>query len=526
MASCTSPTAINKRVRDVDADGIITTSAGTGGAGYTGDGGPAISAQLAFPYAVAVDRRGDVYIADTDNDCIREVFGDWAPWMTFLGSTGSDYGYAVALDDCGNVYVTGYSDSSWGDGEGTAGSNPVREYTSNGDAFVAKLNSSGELQWNTFLGGSSYDYGEAIDVDGDGNIYVAGYSQAAWGSAVRPFSAYEDGFACKLNSDGELQWLTFLGSGGNGTGNGADFAWAIAVGGDGAVYVGGESDYTWQGTSVPVRPHTAGNYDGFVAGLNSSGVLQWNTFLGASGKDEIFGIAVDADGNSYVAGRSSAGWQGSSPPVRSFSTADDAFAAKLDPSGVLQWNTFLGGSGSDGAYGITRDGEGNLLLTGFSGTTWQGDSDPVRSYSSGSDAFAAMLDSTGELQWNTFLGGSDSDWGHGVAVDGSGNWYIAGETESTWGSPIRDFQGGLDGFAARLDGSGNIQWSTFLGGSSYDWGYGVAVDGAGYACVVGHGMATWGTPVRSYEGSYDAFAAQLDSEGNLETNLTVEVDLD
>ena len=179
--------------------------------------------------------------------------------------------YAIAVDGSGNVYVSGDSPATWG--------SPVRAYTSDYDAFAAKLNSSGALTWNTFLGGSGDDGGCAIAVDGSGNVYVGGYSNATWGSPVRAFTPNglnNDAFAAKLNSSGALTWNTFLG------GSGGDSGRAIAVDGSGNVYVSGSSDATW---GSPVRAFTAGDNDAFAAKLNSSGALNWNTFLGGSGND-------------------------------------------------------------------------------------------------------------------------------------------------------------------------------------------------------------------------------------------------
>ena len=157
---------------------------------------------------------------------------------------------AIAVDGSGNVYVSGSSDATWG--------SPVRAYTSNYDAFAAKLNSSGALTWNTFLGGSGDDNGRAIAVDGSGNVYVGGFSDATWGSPVRPYTSDEDAFAARLDSSGALIWNTFLG------GSGFDSGCAIAVDGSGKVYVSGFSDATW---GSPVQAFTA-SYDAFAVSFN------------------------------------------------------------------------------------------------------------------------------------------------------------------------------------------------------------------------------------------------------------------
>jgi hypothetical protein len=409
-------------------------------------------------------------------------------WNTFLGGSDYHHGYGITVDTAGNVFVAGDSYGTW--------SSPVRPYAGSYDAFVAKLNGSGALQWNTFLGSANDDYGYAITVDSSGNAYVTGYSDGTWGSPVHPFTGISDAFVAKLNGSGALQWNTFLGSASGDSGNG------IAVDTSGNVYVAGDSYATW---GSPVRPFTgSGYYDAFAAKLNGSGALQWNTFLGGSGDDRGRGIAVDTGGNVYVAGYSYATW---GSPVRSYAGgASDAFAAKLNGSGTLQWNTFLGSSGYDCGFGIAVDTSGNIYVTGYSGATW---GSPVRPYSGTYDAFAAKLSGSGALQWNTFLGLLNDDHGYGIAVDTSGSIYVTGDSGATWGSPVRPFAGGNDAFAAKLNGSGALQWNTFLGGSSSERGCGIALDTSGNVYIAGYGGATWGSPIRPYTGEIDTFVAKL-----------------
>jgi hypothetical protein len=416
-------------------------------------------------------------------------------WSTFLGGAGFDYGRGIAVDGSGSVYVTGDSTATWG--------SPVRPYTSSYDAFATQLNSStGTLTWNTFLGGTATDYACGIVVDGS-NVYVTGFSNASWGSPVRAYTGGWDAFAAKLGASGGLWWETFLGGGG------FDYGYGIAVDGDGNVYVTGHSGTSW---GSPMRPYTGG-YDAFAAQLNSAGLLIWNTFLGGSGEDRGYGIDVDGTGIVYVTGYSDATW---GSPVRTYGGGSyDCFAAKLTSAGMLTWNTFLGGSGSDQGTGIAVDGIGNVYVTGKGDWTW---GIPVRSFTIGGndDSFAAKLNSsTGALTWNTFLGGSGSDQGTGIAVDGS-NVYVTGFSNASWEiSPVRSFAGGWDALAAKLDSAGSLTWNTFLGGSGSDQGTGIAVDGSGYVYVTGHSDSTWGNPVYAFAGGNDAFAAKLDSAGNL-----------
>jgi hypothetical protein len=424
-------------------------------------------------------------------------------WSTFMGGSAADRVEAITLDSSGNVYITGDSNASWG--------SPKRAYYgSTRDAFVAKLNSDGSLAWNTFLGGSGADAGYGIAVDSS-FVYVTGESGPAWAETpVQAYSAGGEAFAAKLNSStGILSWYTFLG------GTKWDNGKGIAVDGSGNIYVVGDSHATWQGSSAPVRAHyvNADNKDAFVARLGSDGVLIWNTFLGDSGVDDGMAIALDSS-YVYVSGYSNATW--GSSPKHTYTSGYDAFAAKLDTDGGLTWHTFLGGSGDDSSYGIAADSSGNVYVAGHSNATWKGSSNPVRAYTSDYDAFAAKLDSSGDLTWNTFLGGSGTDLCYGIEVDSSGNIYLAGYSNATWkgtSNPVRAYTSGDDAYTAKLEGSGALTWNTFLGGSGTDqsWYGGLAVDSS-YVYAAGFSTVNWGSPVQNFTASTEeGFVVKLDN---------------
>lgn len=463
-------------------------------------------------------------------------------WNTFLGGKKFDSSYGITVDASGSVYVAGRSWFSWG--------SPVRAYTGDLDAFVAKLDANGELLWNTFLGGSGADGGTGIGLDGSGNIYVVGWSSETWGTPLRAYTANFDGFAAKLDPSGALTWHTFLG------GTERDNALEIVTDASGHSYVTGLSNAAWgagECVSCPIRAYT-GALDAFAAKLDSGGGLTWNTFLGGGEDDDGYGVAVDASGNVYVSGSSNAAW---GTPVRAYSAQSDAYAAKLGAGGALVWNTFLGSSGTvenalvaadasgnhlqpveaesnrlssvlvpqsgaalspngagfDNGYGIAVDGSGNMYVSGSSDDTW---GTPLRPYTRRYDGFVAKLDSSGELTWNTFLGGSKNDFGRGIALDSSGNPHITGRSDAGWGAPVRPYTSKSDAYAAKLDSSGGLAWDTFLGGSEYDSGWSIAVDGSGNVHVTGSSTTTWSSPVRPYttgnvdpDDVFDGFVAKI-----------------
>ena len=381
-------------------------------------------------------------------------------WSTFLGGSGSDYGRSIAVDGSGNVLVTGTSDGTWGA--------PVLAYKYFTDAFVAKLNPNGKLLWNTFLGSSSSnstfgpDTGNGIAVNSGGSVFVTGSSSGTWGNPGHAFSTDPNGFAstdafvAKLSSSGALTWNTFLGASGNAllrTYSGNDAGNAIAVEDSGNVLVSGTSGSSW---GAPVRAFTLGTatdgyavwatFDIFVANLNSSGALTWNTFLGSSADEYGPGIAVNGSGNKVVVvGTSGASW---GTPLRAYSNKSDAFAAQLNANGSLTWTTFLGASNFDNGTGVAVDGSDNVFMTGYSDTTWGA---PLRAHTiyGSLNAFVAKLSPSGALQTNTFIGGINNDYGNGVAMDGSGKvLYITGWSENTFGTPLQGVGGN---FIARVD---------------------------------------------------------------------------
>ena len=169
------------------------------------------------------------------------------------------------------------------------------------------------LAWGVLLGSAAPDEGRTVAVDGSGNVYVAGTSDAAWGKPVRAYGGGRDAFVAKLAPGGTLLWLTFLG------GAGADAAAGIAMDGSGNVLVAGTSDASW---GTPLRPigSIPGNANAFAAKLGPGGVLLWNTFVGIGEYDRAAAIAVDASSNVLIAGHASFG-----------GAFIEAFAAKQTP---------------------------------------------------------------------------------------------------------------------------------------------------------------------------------------------------
>jgi len=248
-------------------------------------------------------------------------------------------------------------------------------------------------------------------------------------------------------------------------------------------------------------------------------VLSYSTYLGGSGTDEGFGIAVDSAGNAYVTGRTGSKEFLISGPA-------DAFVVKLNPTASASlYVTFFGGSGSEESHSIAVDSAGNAYITGWTDSKdLPTTKDAIQPGLKGlKDAFVVRLDAMGALSYSTYLGGSEDDEGNGIALDSSRNVYITGGTKSkdfpTKNAMQPALSGQEDAFVVKLDPAGALVYSTYLGGSIDDRGFGIAVDSADNACIVGSTTSS-DFPTRNalqpgFGGLQDAFVAKLDWTGAL-----------
>ncbi len=445
-------------------------------------------------------------------------------YSTYLGGSGSDAGYEIAVDSSGSAYVTGETSSAdfpvSGAYQGDLG---------DVDAFVTKFDPSGRtLAYSTYLGGGGTDIGYGIAVDSSGSAYVTGWTDSTDFPTQNPYhgsygAGQYDAFVTKLDASGNaLAYSTYLG------GNSNDYGVAIAVDPSGYAYVTGETLSTNFPTANAYQvSHNGGGNDAFVTKLDQSGsALAYSTYLGGTDSELGYGIAVDSSGSAYVTGGTSSSTN--FPSVNACQTwgggYSDAFVTKFSPAGnTLAYSTFLGGSGKDLGYGIAVDSSGSAYVTGetlstnfptvnaFQGS--KGETDP--------DAFVTKLSLSGNtltVAYSTYLGGIDWDIGRGIAVDSTGNAYVTGDTSSIdfpTRIPCQRSYGGLDdAFVAKLDPSGStLAYSTYLGGSAPDYSRGIAVDADGSAYVTGW---TWSTdfPTRnayqeSNAGYADAFVTKI-----------------
>ncbi|MCB5253413.1 MAG: SBBP repeat-containing protein [Candidatus Cloacimonadaceae bacterium] len=366
--------------------------------------------------------------------------------------------------------------------------------------------------WANQAGGISYDYGQSIATDSNGNSYVTGSFEgtAVFGSTTLASSGQSDIFVAKMDSNGNWLWAKKAG------GSSYDYGYGIAVDSSGNSYVTGNfSDSAVFGSTTLT---SSGDYDIFVAKIDSNGIWLWAQKAGGSNYDYGYGIAVDSSGNSYVTGSFQSTATFGSTTINS-SGNTDIFVAKIDSNGNWLWAQKAGGSNYDYGYGIAVDSSGNSYVTGkFFGTATFGST--TLTSSGYEDIFVAKIDSNGNCLWAQKAGGRSSDYGYGIAVDSSGNSYVTGSflyTAHFGTTTLTSSSSGYgDIFVAKMDSSGNWLWAQKAGGSSSDYGYGITVDSSGNSYVTGYfqSTATFGSTTLTSSGASDNFVAKLDSTGS------------
>jgi subtilase family serine protease len=439
-------------------------------------------------------------------------------YSTYLGGSNEESDWlwggvvGIAVDAAGNAYLAGTTTSV--DFPTTPGA--VRTLNGEQDAFVTKLSPTGAVLYSTYLGGPCADIARSIAVDAAGNAYITG---RAHGGVC--FAEVNSGaLVAKLSPTGTLLYGYVFG------GSLADISMgqAIAVDAQGHAYVAGftqSNDFpTTPGafrTERCVGPYGVSTSEGFVAKINPEGSgLIYSTFLCGNGDDSPNGIAIDAAGNAYIAGSTNSHDFPTVNPIqdahRGGPVTETGFLSKLSADGShLIYSTYLGGTYNDAIQGIAIDGQGNVYIAGWT----QSDDFPttpgVIQPEAGNrfcldvlctDAFVAKINATGTaLVYSTYLFGEGHDSASKIAVDAGGNAYVIGSTASIYFPILDAFQtrprGPEDAFVTKLSPDGSrLLYSSYLGGSHTVWsplngtdnGSSIAVDQVGNAYVAGY---TW-----------------------------------
>ncbi len=408
------------------------------------------------------------------------------------------------------------------------------------------------LGYSTYLGGSLGDEATAVAADASGNVYITGETGStdfpttpgAFQTQNMGQNTVTDVFVTKLNPQGQLVYSTFIG------GNSDDHGTGIAIDGQGFAYITG---WTTQSTNYPTttgafQPNYNHGMDGFVTKLSQNGSsLVYSTYLGGGSDDEPHGIAVDSQGFAYVVGDTFSTNFPTQNPIQGgvFESEDDGFLTKLNQTGTgLAYSTYIRGSDNDAATGVAVDSANEAIVVGFTNSpdfpitpnAFQTTNNAAST--NGSNIFITKFNAAGTgLIYSTFLGGSIgtqtdvSTGGPAVATDSTGAAYVTGDTFDT-DFPVSinaaqqtksytDQLGLSNAIVAKFDTSGNMIYSTYLGGGGQNTesgGRGIAVDSQGDAYVTGFTTEPDFPIAHAFEptepGGFDAFVTVVSADGS------------
>jgi hypothetical protein len=411
------------------------------------------------------------------------------------------------------------------------------------DLMQAIIIDPGVRIWGTYYGGSSVEAALRSVIDASGNVYMVGNTSSNTPLVIATAGAHQstygggadNGYMVKFNSAGVRQWGTYYG------GPVREFGISVALDPTGPyVYMCGHSlSNTGNVVATPGAHQTTngGIFDAFLVKFNTSGVRQWGTYYGDTGSDFGMSCAVDANGDVYLTGKGDAAsgtvMCTSGAYQTTFGGVEDAFLVKFNSSGVRQWGTLYGSTGTDNAYFCALDASNNIYISGFTDCTntvviaTPGAHQTV--FGGGAlDGFVAKFSSTGTRLAGTYYGGSGEDKGYGCAIDqNTGDVYLTGKSSS--GNAIASATcqqnynagGNFDAFLVRFKNNLTRKWGTFYGASGEDVGYGCYVHPTGHVYLAGYStgptsgnVATPGSFQTNYGGGmYDAVLAQYDTAG-------------
>ncbi|MEJ6950374.1 DUF7948 domain-containing protein [Natronospora cellulosivora (SeqCode)] len=450
-------------------------------------------------YRLFSEKNSNAYcfsIEDEYDSSLPLIIDPGLDYSTYLGGSFTDLGYGIAVDNSESAYVTGFTGSSnFPTTEGAYGPNV------GGSVFISKISPDGSsLEYSTYLGGNGSEEGLEIAVDNLGSAYVTGLTYSTnfpttAGAFDTSYNGSSDAFVTKISPDGSnLDYSTYLG------GSGQDYGYGIAVDDSGSAYVTGFTvSIDFPTTAGSFDTSYNGSFDAFVTKISPDGSsLEYSTYLGESNRDYGLGISVDNLGSAYITGFT---YSTNFPTTAgafdtTFNGSFDAFVTKLSPDGSsLDYSTYLVGIAPDQGWRIAVDKSGSAYVTGYTRSTdFPTTADAFdTSFNGDYDAFVSKISPSGsKLEYSTYLGGSNYDEGFGIAVDSSGSAYITGYTRSsdfptTAEAFDNTINGDYDAFVSKISPSGSsLDYSTYLGGSESDQGSGIAVDNSGNAYVTGN----------------------------------------
>lgn len=418
------------------------------------------------PRAIAVDNAGNVYVtgkfsgtttlfssitltnsgAANTSDFFLAKYDQLGNvvWAKRAQGNDNDEGRSVTTDAAGNIYVTGTFEST----SITFGATTLTNSSTFGEIFVVKYNPAGNVLWANAYGGNQQESGDCIRADNAGNTYLTGSFQSLsvlFGNSGVINSGTSDAFLTKIDVNGNPLWSKQIGGTQFETGN------AVTVDGSGNVYVSG--DYN----SAPLSSYNlsnGGGFDIFLAKYGATGNLLWSKGIGGTGNELVNALSVDGSGDIYLAGSFSTPVLNLGAMTISNQSARDMLLVRYNPSGTAQWAKRVGGNTSshptdlfvDQSTGVYMSGLFDLPSVNFGANSLSNQA------SSGLEGFVTKYNTSGTDLWSRSVGAPADQSVWGVAADNTGNVFVTGvyNTSLTLGGEVLTGGSGVEGFVAKL----------------------------------------------------------------------------
>jgi hypothetical protein len=351
------------------------------------------------------------------------------------------------------------------------------------------------IEWQICLGGSGYDEARSIEQTSDGGYIVAGFSNSIDGDVTGNHGS-KDYWVTKLDQVGNIEWQKSLGGSEN------DWGQSIKQTIDGG--------YVIAGVSGSNDGDVSGNHsvvgDFWIVKLNTIGILEWQKCYGGYQGDVANAIQQTADGGFIVTGTV----YSNDGDVLGFQGTGDAWLIKLNPLGSIEWQKCLGGSLNEWGYSVCQTNDGGYILAGV---TRSNDGD-VSGNHGNEDFWVVKLNSTGNIEWQKCLGGSEFEDAYSIEQTNDGGYIVTGVTGSNNGD-VQGLNGTNDFWVVKLNSVGNVEWQKCVGGYFNDWAHSIkqTIDG-GY--IVSGVTNSNNGDVIGNNGSDDSWIVKLNSTGNIE----------
>jgi hypothetical protein len=437
-----------------------------------------------------------------DDNCNGYLDEPVIEWQISLGGSKNDIARSIQQTFDGGFIVAGSSQSNDWDVSGNQGFD---------DYWVAKLNGSGNIEWQKSLGGSIFDQATFIQQIADSGYIVIGYAESNDGD-ITGNHGYTDIWIVRLDVSGNTLWQKALG------GIWSEYATSIQHTFDGGYILSGYSNSSDGDVSG-----NHGNFDFWIVKVDSLANIQWQRSLGGGKPDYGNHVQQTKDGGFIIAGESDSNNGDVSGNHGNF----DSWIVKLDSSGTIQWQNSYGGSGDDGALSIRQTLEGGFIVAGYS----ESNNGDVSGNHGSLDYWIVRLDAAGNLVWQKCLGGSGYDIAQSVIQTVNGGFIVAGLTSSNDGD-VSGNHGQLDYWIVKLNQSGTIEWQQCLGGNNYDEPYSISQTSIGELIIAGYSDSEVGDVTGNY-GLEDYwlvkltcdvsqfFCADLDGDGFGDANVLI-----